>query len=273
MVQERRLQETIRAIQNDWPTFVGIYGCMVICLIIIGVSLQRMWFAFVPMSLALIILLGIFFAGRIWAVYQLYDDKGLRPHDVLFDLGSVQEIETLVYIDHGNRRRGLNLARRLTTGKIIMVDIYNPQWMPSQILVRQRVGMPMAVPDPRITWKDSQFNLLPLPDQSVSIVMLCQVLSELWQQGDQEILLKEIYRIMKPNGRLLIAERLQNKTNLTLLEGFSFQSEQYWQRLLIESGYQIQRDTNLQNLIHCFRAIKPTPYEAQQMALELNFES
>ena len=224
MIQERRFQETIRAIQNDWPTFVGIYAGIVVCLIIIGVSLQQTWFAFVPMGLAGIILLTLYFAGRLWAVYQIYDAQGLRPHDVLFDLGRVEETETIVYIDHGNRRRGLNLARRLTTGKIIIVDIYNPQWMPSQALVRQRIGMPVAVHDPRITWKDSQFNLLPLPDQSVSVVMLCQVLSELWQQGDQEILLHEVYRVMKPNGRLLIAERIQNKTNYTLLEGFSFQS-------------------------------------------------
>ena len=123
-------------------------------------------------------------------------------------------------------------------------------------------------------WVESDANEFALDDlQYTRLVMLCQVLSELWQQGDQEILLREIYRIMKPNGRLLIAERVQNKTNLTLLEGFSFESEQYWRQLLKESGYQFQREINLQNLIHCFRAIKPTPYEAQQMALELNFES
>ena len=96
MPNEQRFQETIRAIQNEWPTFVGIYGGIVIFLIIIGVSLQRMWFAFIPMGLAGIILLGIYFAGRLWAIYQLYDNNGIRPHDVLFDLGQIQDTETLV---------------------------------------------------------------------------------------------------------------------------------------------------------------------------------
>lgn len=273
MNQDRRFQETIRAIQNQWPTFFGIYGAFVFVLIIIGISLQKMLLAFVPMGVALLILLGIYLFGRVWATYQLFDNHGIRPHEHLFDLGQIRNTDTIVYIDHGNRRRALDLARRLTTGKIIVIDIYNPQWMPNRFLVRQRNNMPTAVSDPRLSWKDSQIGLIPLPDASVSYVFLCQVLSELWQKGDQEALLKEIYRILTPNGRLLLAERIQNKTNLSLLEGFSFETNHYWQQLLKESGFKLQREANLQSLIHLYRAIKPTPHEARQMAFDLNFDA
>lgn len=273
MKRERRFQETIRVLQHQWPLFVGLYGGIVVVLIVIGLSLQRGWFGFVPIGLAFIIILGSYLGSRLWAIYHLYDNDGLRPHDFLFDLGQIQDTDTVVYLDIGNRRRALNLMRRLTTGKMIIIDLYNPQWMPNPDLVRQRKTMPTAVPDPRITWKESQIKLLPLPDESVSYVMAVQVIGELWQRGDQEQLLKEIYRVLKPNGRLLIAERIQNKTNLALLEGFSMPTNIYWQSLLKENGFKLQRQANLRNLIHCYRAIKPTPYEARQMALELNYES
>lgn len=271
--QESRFQETLRAIKHQWPIFLSLYLGFVISLILIALSLMQQWFAFIPFLLALMIIIALHFMTRLWATYLLYDDNGLRPHHFLFDLGRIKENDTLVLIDHGYRRWGLDLARRLTVGKIIIVDIYNPQWMPSQMLVRQRRHRPTAVPDPRITWKDSQMGLLPLPDQSVSYVLVCQVVSELWQYGDQRTLFKEIYRILKPNGYLLLSERIFTKTNASLIDGIFFKSSHYWQRLIRESGFRLQREENLMDIIHCYRAVKPTPFEAKQMALELNYDS
>lgn len=272
MNQERRFHSTIRAIRHRWPAFLSIYGGFVLAVAIIGVGLLQMWLAFIPIALALMIVLGFYFMGRVWSIYNLYDSEGIRPEDKLFDLGNIQDTETIVYLDYGERYRGLKLVRRLSSGKLIFVDLYNPNLMPNPMLVRLRREMPTAVSDPRLSWKESQLGLLPLPDESVSVVVMCDLLSELAQRGDQKALLEEIYRVMKPYGRLLFCERTNSTINRLLLEGFQFHSSGYWQRLIREAGFTLQREVSYLNLIHCFRIIKPTPYEARQMAFDLSFD-
>lgn len=272
MYQERRFQNTIRALRDRWPTFLSTYLGIISAVVVIGISLLNGWFAFVPMALGLIIFLVLFLIARLWALYHLFDEEGIRPHDRLFDLGNVQATEMVVYIDYGERYRGLDLVRRLSSGRMIVVDIYNPQWMPNPRIVRQRRRMPAAISDPRLLWKESQLGLLPLPDESVSVVIMCNVLRELAQRGDQTALLEEIYRVMKPYGRLLFCERCRTPINVLLLEGFWFQPVRFWQQLLKESGFRLQKTASHLNLLHTFRAIKPTPYEARQMALDLKFD-
>jgi hypothetical protein len=102
-------------------------------------------------------------------------------------------------------------------------------------------------------------------------VVLNQILSECWQEGDRLRLLKEANRILSANGRLLLAERTRTQTNWLVhgLGGAQFHPVDYWQDLLVEAGFVVHRQQDLHGLIHCFRAHKPSGAEARQLALEL----
>ena len=240
-------------------------------LLVSGISLQQGWLSFVPLMLALVIVLVYFLATALWAAHQLHDPDGLRPYDVLFDMGQIKATDSIVYVDLGLRITPLYLRRRLTTGKIIVVDVYNPQWTTGQALARARGQAPQPPDDPRLVWQNGRFDLLPLPDQSVSFVMFDQILSQCWQEGDRQRLLKEAHRILTPNGRLLLAERVRTQTNWLMYGpgGTRFQSIDYWQTLLQEAGFVTRRQEDLQGLIQCFRADKPSGSEARQLALDL----
>ena len=101
--------------------------------------------------------------------------------------------------------------------------------------------------------------------------MLDQLLSQCWQEGDRLKLLKEANRILTPNGRLLLTEQVRTQTNwLVYGPGAArFQTSDYWQNLLQEAGLIVRRQQDLQGLIHCFRADKPSGSEARQLALDL----
>ena len=248
-----------------------MYIGLVLVLLVSGISLQKGWFSFVPLMLALGIVLVYFLVMTLWAAHKLYDLDGLRPYDILFDMGQIKATDNIVYVDLGLRVTPLHLRRRLTTGKIIVVDVYNPQWTTGQALVRARAQAPQPPNDPRLVWQNGRFDLLPLPDSSVPFVMLDQVLAQCWQEGDRLRLLQEAYRILTPNGRLLLAERISTQTNWLVYGpgGARFKPTDYWQEMLQQTGFIVRRQENLLGLIHCFRADKPSSSEARQLALDL----
>lgn len=268
---QRRYRGTLRYIYAHWPAYLALYGGIVLALLVIGISAQQGWIGYIPLMLALLIILAYFFVASLWLAHQLYDSDGLRPHDVLFDLGHIEATDTFLYVDLGLRHQAMHLGRRLTTGQIIVVDIYNPQWMANPALVRWRKRMPHPPYDPRLVWKNGRLDLLPLPDKTVSIVFLNQVLGEFWQEGDRLELLKEVYRVLPANGRILLAEPTTTQTNWLIWGplALNLYPIEYWRNLLTEAGFQVGKIQELKGVLHCFRAEKPIPTEARQLTLQL----
>jgi SAM-dependent methyltransferase len=261
----------LRHVRANWPTYVLLYGGVVLALLLIGLSLDRGWLSFVPLSLAMMLLLAYFFAAGLWSAHQLYDPAGLRPHVALFEMGRLEAEDSFVYVDLGARDFALQLSRRLSSGKIYVVDVYNPQWTTSGSLKRYRARQPHAVNDPRLVWQNGRFDLLPLPDKSVSTVILCQILSEFWLEGDRAALLREAHRVLTPNGKLLLAERVRGQTNWLVLgpTAVRLPPADYWRDSLQEAGFMLRGEQDLHGLIHCFRADKPSAAQARQLALNL----
>jgi len=273
MNRSGRFSGTIGTVYAHWPLYALAYGGLIAALILIGVGARQGWLSLIPLGVALLLVQSYFLFASLWAAHQLYDINGIRPHHVLFDMGAIQDTETFVFIDLGTRRPAIELSRRLTTGRAIIVDVYNPQWTTSRALARRRAQRPPPPPDPRLTWRDGDVNLIPLPDHSVPAVILSQVLSEFWQHGDRLALLSEIYRILAPGGRLLLAERVRTQTNwlVTGPAALGLPTAGYWQNLLRQAGFRLQKERDLLGLIHCIRASKPTPAEARQLAFELDY--
>lgn len=275
MGERNRFRGTLQHVKAHWPAYAALYGGIVAAMLVIGVSAQRGWLGLIPLATAVVLLLGHFLLASLWAAHQIYDRDGLRPHHVLFDMGGLRATDTFAFLDVGHRRRALSLSRRLTTGKIIIIDLYNPQLTTSRALVRRRRTLLHPPHDPRLVWREGNVNLLPLPDGSMSTVMLCQVASEFMQRGDRLSLLREVHRILRSNGRLLLAERARTQASWLTMgpAALTLETAVQWQTLLQEAGFIIRREENLRGLIHCIRADKPSATESRQLALELAFDA
>ncbi len=243
---------------------------MIVALLAMGFSATRGWFSFVLLGLVAFLLCAFFLVMNLWAVVKIYGRNGIRPHHVLFDLGRIQSHDEIVYIDLGRRQQPISLSRRLTTGHITVVDVYNPQWITQKPPTRQPS---QPADDPRLTWIDGDIHLLPFPDGSVTHVMLCEVLSPFWQHGDRLILLEEIRRILRPKGQLLLAEKCRTM-NYWLVDGpaaSQIPPQTYWAELIHKTGFRIRKEVNRDGLITCWRVSKPTQREARQLAFDLDY--
>jgi SAM-dependent methyltransferase len=245
-------------------------------LLIIAFSTLYGWPAYIPLALAVLLVLAYFLTAAVWAAYQVSDRPGQRPVEVLLTIGQIEPGDQVVCIDLGLRETAVAIAQRLTTGSVNVIDVYNPQWTPSSTLQRGRLRVRVHPPaaDPRLEWLDGEIRLLPLPNRSVSAVFLNQVLGEFWQPEDRQTLLREAYRILEPGGRVLVAERVRSRTNMLVLGpvGWGLATADEWREMLAEAGFVPNQEKDIQGLICCFRADKPAPTGSLQLSLKLDLE-
>jgi ubiquinone/menaquinone biosynthesis C-methylase UbiE len=264
---------TATHIYAQWPGYLLRYGGLIFALFMVGAGLLLR--QPVLTALGIILLTAVFFlmVAALWTANRLFDADSQQVIDLLFAMSQAQPTDQIAHIDLGLRRQAMLLSSRLTTGMITVIDVYNPQLMTDSSLSRARRQAPSAIQDPRLDWYDGQFNLLPLPDSCVEAVFISQVLSEFNQHGDRQVLLREIKRILKPNGRLLLAEQTASWLNWLLVGSSTakLQPVEYWHDLLVEAGFDVIRQEQIQGLINCLRADKPSPYAGKQLTLRLEF--
>jgi ubiquinone/menaquinone biosynthesis C-methylase UbiE len=268
-----RLWRTRRHIRANWPIFFALYGALLAAVLLLAGGLAAGWYSFVPFALAIIIVAAYFLVAALWLAYQLHDAPGGTAMDRLLEYGQTRPDEKVVCIDLGLREPAIIVAQRLTTGEVTVIDVYNPQSNVGGALRRSRSRSRKPPPDPRLNWIDGSAGLLPLPDRSVSAVYIPHILSEFWLPEERDQLLAEVWRVLIPNGRLLLAERVRARSSL-LLAGMitrPLPPVDYWRDLLAKSDFAIQREQTLRGLVYCVRADKPSPTAARQLELKLEY--
>jgi SAM-dependent methyltransferase len=265
-----RYQGLSRYVAARWPRFLLGYGGGAVGLVAVAwLSLIKDWYGLILLSQAGLLIVVSACAASLWSAHKLYDGPELR--DALLQMGDVQPSDTLLYPYAGASEAVASFALTLTTGRLIAIDIYNPQLMPERHLSRARQQAPKPEADPRISWRDGAIDLLPFPDGSFRFVVLNEVLSNLWQPGDRRKLLAESVRVLIPGGRLLVAEPVRTTTNMLVCgpDLLRLSSREAWDRLLVDAGLEVKDELSLRDLIWCGRYHKPAPGGDYQLPLNL----
>lgn len=257
-----------------WPGYLWRFGGMIAALLVIATGLYSEIGVLVAIGVVLLLVFMVLTAVAIWSISRTSGTEGHDTVEALFQLSQTRSSDTLASIDLGFRWPAITLSQHLTSGRMVVIDIYNPQLMSASSLTRARQDAPHGIADPRVTWYDSELNLLPLPDDTVTAVFLYHVLSEVTQEGDRKALLEEINRILAPDGRLLIAELADTWPNrLRPGSGRSrVQPLHHWTNLLTEAGFELRRTLLFHGDTACIRVDKPSPYAGTQMSLDLEFK-
>ncbi len=270
MELSRRYYGTRQHVAAHWPRYLlGFGGLSLAILVTALIGAARNWWALLPLALAALLILLYFFGASLWAAYWQHD---ARDYDLLFDVAGLRPEDRSVHLTLGQRHRALGLARRLTSGHLAVVDVYNPQLVANSAVARARRQAPPPVTDPRLSWQEAGLDLLPFPNNSVRAVTLAYVVAEFWQLGDRQRLLTEIHRILRPEGRLVMIERVRNRAQWLSLgpAAWRLRPARYWRQLLAEAGFELQRELTFHHdLVHIFQAVKPSPTRGQQLSLRL----
>lgn len=265
-----RFQGTRRFLAANGPDFflrVGS-GLLLTSIILVMAAWRSVW-GLVPIALAVFLVVLYFAVGWLWAAYLRFDAPLLTPERQILQIARLLADEEILVVDLGERYLALDLVRYLTTGTLTVVDIYNPQIFDSDIISRWRQEMPAAVRDPRLEWGSGSFNLFPVRNASQDVVVLVEILSELVQVGDRHLLMKEVFRVLKPGGRVVVVETPRTTMN-SLLRGpaaFGLRPVGYWESLLQGAGFARVKPHMVNDVVCYFRAEKVEPLRGIQLPL------
>jgi SAM-dependent methyltransferase len=242
-------------LQTHLPAYIlGFGGAIVLLSITLLVSFNQGWFGFVNLAFAVLLVVVYFLVASLWAVHKLSDRGALIEE--LFKIGGLKPIQDIIFVDLSLRTMAIDISRQLSTGRVIVVDVYNPQLAPARWLSRATQKSKHPDEDPRIEWKVGSIDLLPLPDQTAITVILVMSASEFWQEGDRLELLEEIFRILAPGGFLLLVERVRTLTNILVLgpAALRMPGADYWRGLLAQIGFDITDETLMYDMLQFLRA-------------------
>jgi ubiquinone/menaquinone biosynthesis C-methylase UbiE len=200
-------------------------------------------------SLALVfnILLGAFIA---------YDWGRKREYDRLAELADLPEANVVIDITCGKLRGSQGLLSRLKQGHYFLIDIYDAQKMTDPALRRARELAPALETGRRIYRRSGQPDSLPIPHNWADLIYCSFSLHELQDHQDRQKIFAEFARILKPNGKLLIAEHGRDLPNLLAFGPgvFSFLSPAAWTRYIREAGLVINHHQRWRGLVHLWVA-------------------
>lgn len=254
-----------------WPTYAALYAVCVLATVGLGIGLVTGWLALVPLALAAFLVAAYFLVSTFWAAHLAYDRAD--PVAMVYALSQTKPTDEIANIELGTRATSVWLARHLTAGSVAAIDVYNPESNTSAPLRRARLTAAHPPSDPRLAWIDGSTSLLPLADRSVTCVFLFEVLSEFWQDSERERLLREVHRVLEPDGRVLLVEPVRTQTSLLLWlpRAYDAATAQYWHDLLVRSGFDIRRQEDIEGLLTCVRGDKTLPTVARQLTLGLEY--
>ena len=243
---------TLSTLLYNWPIFCGVFLFGLLALLL-GVFAPGWWQRILLLSggVAWLLLLNILVAAFI-----VYDWGNQREYDRLADLGNLAEANMIIDITAGKLRGTRGLLKRLKQGHYFVIDIYDAPRMPDNALRRAREMEPPLEAGRRIYRRSGRPDSLPIPHNWANAVVCSFSLHELQEASDRQALFAEFARILKPGGKLLIAEHGRDWQNLLVFGPgvISFRTPESWQQHITQAGFTIQQHERWRGLVHLWLA-------------------
>ncbi|MBN1992636.1 MAG: methyltransferase domain-containing protein [Anaerolineae bacterium] len=252
LLDNRHYSGTMSTLLYNWPVFASIFFFGVVMLAIS--FLLSSWWSWLCLICGLGALAVI--GNVLAATYVVYDWGDKREYDRLAELGHLEQANVVIDVTCGKLRGTRGLLSRFRGGHYFLIDIYHPQKMTEAALRRAREMEPPLETTHRIYHRPSQANRLPLPHNWADVVYCNFCLHEIRDSADRNAIFAEFARILKPEGRLLLAEHSLDLANFLAFGpgSFSFFSADTWRQHLATAALNIHHHERWRGLVHLWVA-------------------
>ncbi|MCB9076763.1 MAG: methyltransferase domain-containing protein [Anaerolineaceae bacterium] len=243
---------TFSTLIYNWPIFAGILGFGLAALISSAFLTAPWSWLFLAAGVgAIVIIFNILVASFI-----VYDFGPRREYDRLAELANLSEANLVIDITCGKVRGTQGLLARFNRGHYFVLDIYDPHKMPDAALRRARAMTPPLDTDRRIYRRTAKVESLPMPHNWADVIYCSFSLHELHDAADRQKIFSEFTRILKPNGKLLIAEHDRDWLNFIAFGPgvYSFFSAATWTKHITEAGLVVNHHERWRGLAHLWVA-------------------
>lgn len=135
----------------------------------------------------------------------------------------------------GLGRMAIGVAKLLTTGKVIGIDIWDKMELISNCPERAYENAEVEGVRDKVEFKTGNILSIPFPDSSFDVVTCSSVVNSLHTEAGKLSALKEIFRVLKPGGAFLLMEPIKSWVTFFLFTPLAFwvlSSKDFWSELL-----------------------------------------
>jgi ubiquinone/menaquinone biosynthesis C-methylase UbiE len=218
--------------------YMGVLGLVGLCVALFGTFLNPPLSTLLMLAGIPVAFVGLYIAASYAVLYNSLFKRGpqekiWRKITDFLDLGGDEKI---LDVGCGTGRASINLAKQLSTGKVIGIDIFGGVSGTSPDPARRNAKIE-GVAD-KVKFQYGNALDIPLRDSTFDVVNASSVLHELHGYEDQQKAMQEIYRVLKPRGKFITLEILRNPKLflLTLFFGFVWSPKEHWMNLIKQSG-------------------------------------
>ena len=257
LLSSRQYSGTISTLFYNWPIFAGVlfFGLVTLS---VSVMLTAPWtWLFLASGIGVLALA----ASILLTTFFVYDWGQQHEYDRLAKLGDVANANVVIDITCGKLRGSRGLLRHHQQGYYFLLDIFDPEKMADPALHRARQMEPALLTQQRIYRREAKVTNLPLPHHWADVIYCDFSLHEIENAADQTALFAEFGRVLKPGGRLLIAEHSRDWLNLLAFGPgvFSFFPAATWTRHIEQAGLVIRHHERWRGLVHLWVAERTRP--------------
>jgi ubiquinone/menaquinone biosynthesis C-methylase UbiE len=226
----------LQIVRYNWNLYLA---AMAICAVVVGLVLV----IHPPTAFALLLLLGavaaVFWLALSLAVsYYVYDRSDLYRWQWIRSRVAPSP-RHVVNIHAGLDETSLALQEMYPAAEVTILDIYDPAEMPEPSIARARREARSILASVK-----ADFRRLPLPNASTDLATVIFVAHELRRAASKEALFRELARIVKPGGAVLLVEHLRDAWNLLAFGpgAFHFFPRREWLRVAGATGFELSAE-------------------------------
>lgn len=151
---------------------------------------------------------GCFIAFSLTGLCMIWYSKAgkLRMRERILNLIVWKGDEAVLDVGCGRGLMLIGAARRLTGGKATGIDIWQAEDLsgnrPEATLENARRE---GVAD-RVEVRTADMRQMPFPNASFDVIVSCAAIHNIYNRADREQAVREIARVLKPNGQVVIAD-------------------------------------------------------------------
>jgi SAM-dependent methyltransferase len=159
----------------------------------------------VSLLLALTLVAAVFFWAGWFMTWSSRKGK-LVLRDQLVAMLALNGDEKVLDAGCGRGLLSIGVAKRLKTGKVTAVDVWNPQALSGNSAEAARANAKAEGVADRIRFEDGDLRHFGYPAENFDVALSFGALHFFDDEPDRDQAVRQLYRVVKPGGRLLIAD-------------------------------------------------------------------
>ncbi len=180
--------------------------------------------------------------------FYIYDLSGLYELHWLDDL-RIEEHSTILNIHAGFDETSVLLHNKYPTAKLVVCDFYDPMKHTEVSIKRARKAYPLYLDTIKIITTE-----LPFSDNSADAIFVIFAAHEIRDIDERISFLKELKRMLKPSGKIIVTEHLRDTPNFFAYTiGFlHFYSKQCWLNVFAKANLFLVKEKKSTSFISTF---------------------